>query len=225
MEIDKQQYEASQVLFQRLEIKDKLEKVYAKIPSGQCDGCAKCCTESVPAFYAEFLNIHQYLIQQDLLSDLSEKVEAHYFHELTTRQDCPFLKSDKSCAIYPVRPLTCRLFGYASRDEHESSYEKIAEMNQAADDYFYGTYKVHIPEEVLYHKINYCEYFIPGARITQAERQQMMDRLFQLDTHFLMAELIPEEALNMSITNWFIYLKYNEETASKKRIDMLLAHS
>lgn len=222
MEITKKQLEASFELYKDQNFSKQLNHLYESIPGGSCTGCAKCCTESVTAFYVEFLNIYHYLELTGQLEEVSKTVEDHYFNELAKRQDCPFLKADKSCAIYSVRPLVCRLFGYSTREEHEDNYLAVREMNEDADAYFFETYKVHINADVKNHKIEFCTDFIPGRNITMAERKNMIDQLFTMESVFLMADLIPEDAISMSITNWFIYLKYSEEAASDKRIKYLI---
>lgn len=220
MEINQKALDASKKMF--VNMTHELNHLYGQIASGNCNGCAKCCREAVSAFYVEFLNIHSYLVEKNLLRSYMDKIESHYMHELIRKDDCPFLKEDKSCAIYPVRPLVCRLFGHSSRQAHEANYQNVFEMNQSADAYFYETYGVHLPEEVLNQKIDYCEAFEVDPPVTEDEKNEMVDQLFMLDSQFLMADLIPEDAINLSITNWFIYLKYDEETASEKRISHLL---
>jgi Fe-S-cluster containining protein len=221
MEINKQMIKTSLDLVKTNNLTSNLEGVYQKIPSGKCNGCAKCCTESVHAFYIEFLNIYNYVIQHDMLEKVMEKVRHHYFNELTEHMPCPFLNEDKSCIIYEVRPYVCRLFGHATREEHERNYENVLEQNLAADEYFYEEYGVHLSKEVVYHKIDFCEYFKSEIPFSQSEKMQLIDKLFVLDTHFLKDDLLPEEMLNMSITNWFIYTEYDEEQASEIRIEKL----
>jgi len=75
---------------------------------------------------------------------------------------------------------------------------------------------------VIYHKIDYCEAFKAEKPISQNEKLDLIDKLFMLDTEFLMEDILPEEMLNMSITNWFIYTKYTEEEASRMRINKLI---
>lgn len=223
MEITKKQLDDSINLNEDRKLSQQLETIYSSIPGGQCDGCAKCCTESVHTFFVEFIQIYKYLVDNNLYEEMMKKIEQHYFSELTDAQDCPFLNQQKQCVIYPVRPLVCRLFGYATRDEHESNYERVFEMNKSADDYFFEEMGVHLGESVMQHKIEYCESFVPGRSITLEERNEMIDKMFQMDSMFLMEDLIPEDAINMSLTNWFIYLRYDEEDASEKRIKHLLA--
>lgn len=78
-----------------------LDDLYALIPEMQClPGCTDCCRRfGVPSrTIEEDGRIRTYLKAQgrDLMPAQG-----------TT---CPYL-SDEGCSIYPVRPLTCRLFG------------------------------------------------------------------------------------------------------------------
>lgn len=223
MEIDKEALIKSKEIF--LDLQNELNEIYDNIPSGKCNGCAKCCMEAVGAFYVEFLNIYFYLKDKNLLGKYMDKIENHYMDELIKKDYCPFLLSDKTCLIYPVRPLVCRLFGHSSKEVHESNYENIYQMNKEADAYLFDVYNIHLPEEVLNQKIEYCDDFEIAKAVTEDKKNNMVDALFMMDSKFLMADLIPEDAINMSITNWFVYLKYDEETASELRIKNLLNHN
>jgi len=221
MEITKNMIEKSKALLKTNNLISNLNKIYEEIPNGKCNGCAKCCVESVHAFYVEFLNIYEYVQKNDLYDNVMERVEKHYFNELVAKQACPFLNVDNTCMIYEVRPYVCRLFGHSTRAEHEANYDNILAQNLDADAYFFETYGTHLSDEVIYHKINYCEAFKAEKPISQNEKLDLIDRLFMLDTGFLMEDILPEEMLNMSITNWFIYTKYTEEEAGRMRINKL----
>lgn len=222
MEINKKMIDESFILVENNNLISNLQDIYSQIPSGDCNGCAKCCMESVHAFYIEFLNVYSYLEKNHLLDQVTERIENHYFNELTDVIPCPFLKEDKSCLIYPVRPLVCRLFGHASREVHEMNYQNILEQNMEADEYFFDTYGVHLKKEVIEHKIEYCEKFYCEKPINEMQKNDLIDQMFMIDTQFLMSDILPEDMLNMSITNWFIYTKYDEKTASEKRISHLV---
>lgn len=221
MEINKEMIKSSFDLVKTNNLTSNLNGLYQTIPSGKCNGCAKCCTESVHAFYVEFLNIYDYVLKHNMLDKVMDKVSHHYFNELLEQMPCPFLNEDKSCMIYEVRPYVCRLFGHATREEHESNYENVLEQNLAADEYFFEEYGVHLSQEVITHKIDYCEDFKSETLYSHSDKMQLIDQLFMLDTQFLMADILPEEMLNMSITNWFIYTRYSEEEASDIRIEKL----
>lgn len=223
MEISKDKIQASLALAENSKLFEELNDIYSSIPSGECEGCTKCCMESVNTFYIEFLNIYRYVSNIDGFTEKWIKhIEDHYFNELIEKKACPFLDEVGKCIIYPVRPLVCRMFGYATKEEHESNYEQVYEMNNDADEYFYEEYGVHLSKEVVNHKIEFCKSFKSGRKITLKERQGMIDKMFKLDSQFLMEDLIPEDAINISLTNWFIYTRYTEEVASGKRIKKLL---
>jgi len=221
MEITKEMLSESMDLVKSHNLISDLNKVYKTIPSGKCKACAKCCHESVHAFYIEFLNIYDYVVKNDMLDMVMDRVENHYFNELIKHQACPFLNKDNSCMIYPVRPYVCRLFGHDSRQAHEENYQNVLKQNQEADKYFFETYGLHLSDDVVYHKIEFCEDFEPGSQFSHNEKMTIIDDLFMLDTKFLMDDILPEDMLNMSITNWFIYTKYDEDYASEERIGRL----
>lgn len=221
MEITKDMLKESMKLVENNHLISSLNSLYDTIPSGQCSGCAKCCMESVHAFYIEFLNVYHYLVKENLLNDVMVKIESHYFNELVEVKACPFLKEDKSCLIYPVRPLVCRLFGHSSKEVHESNYQNILEQNKEADTYFFESHGVHLKKEVIDHKIDYCEQFYCEKPVSELGKNDLVDQMFMLDTQFLMTDILTEDMLNMSITNWFIYTQYSEKQASGKRISHL----
>lgn len=221
MEISKEMLDQSMALVESHKLTTKLNTLYASIPSGKCNACAKCCHESVHAFYIEFLNIYDYVIKNGMLDQVMTRVEDHYFNELVKHQACPFLGQDNACMIYPVRPYVCRLFGHDSRASHEENYKRILAQNEEADRYFFEVYGVHLKDEVIYHKIDFCEDFEPENHFSHNEKMALIDDLFMLDTKFLIDDILPEDMLNMSITNWFVYTRYEEEDASMKRIENL----
>lgn len=94
-------------------------------------GCSSCCTQNVTITATEGVEILRYVIKEGQSDWFSEKLLLRDFTppRVTTntfaraclegrdidatppqnRAVCPFLKRDK-CAIYPVRPFSCRLF-------------------------------------------------------------------------------------------------------------------
>ena len=226
MEISLKQIEESFKLAEDKNLLERLNETYEKIPDGKCDGCTKCCMESVNTFYIEFLNIYRYVTSvEGLMEKWIGHIEDHYFNELIEKKPCPFLDEDGRCIIYLVRPLVCRLFGYATKEEHELNYKQVFEMNKEADQYFFEEYGINLSQDVINHKIEFCNSFVGARVIALEERQEMIDKMFQIDSEFLMADLIPEDAINISLTNWFIYTRYTEESASDIRIDNLIKNS
>jgi Fe-S-cluster containining protein len=70
------------------------------IPSMHCDaGCGECCG-IVPATETEFRAVERFIADRDI------EPAAH------TDGTCPFYQNE-GCAIYPVRPLLCRLYGHS----------------------------------------------------------------------------------------------------------------
>ena len=68
-----------------------------------CKNCGSCCGV-IPATRQELKDIEEYVhIHKPVLQKNKD---------IAT---CPFLNADKMCAIYPVRPLICRLTGVAER--------------------------------------------------------------------------------------------------------------
>jgi Fe-S-cluster containining protein len=94
--------------------------VYDRLPTGRyCSGCHACairCSGDVPAAAEEWECMEDYLrhrippseLQRLLGESKSYQVAAGYSIEL-----CPLYDMKaKSCAVYPVRPLICRMLGF-----------------------------------------------------------------------------------------------------------------
>jgi hypothetical protein len=85
----------------------ELEAIYAQIPEMQCvEGCNLCCRNGVPVSKLEQERIEKYGKEHGI--------------EIVTKGtffgQCPY-QLVRGCAIYPVRPLMCRLFGCSDRKD------------------------------------------------------------------------------------------------------------
>jgi len=83
----------------------KLECVYNQMPKSSClAGCGECCGILYPS-----------LTELRHIQDWCESHHREYKDfNMTTGLDCPYLREDKLCSIYPVRPFLCRIFGVSS---------------------------------------------------------------------------------------------------------------
>ncbi len=79
-----------------------LQQIYNQIPKSKCQpGCGKCCGIIFPSL-KEIKNVKDWCTSRNI-----------QFKEFTMKLDenCPYLKEDKTCQIYPVRPFLCRILG------------------------------------------------------------------------------------------------------------------
>jgi len=87
----------------------------------ECQRCGKCCVEIGLPYYSESI----YKIAEFLHLEVGQVIEKYYGRiteygkawesEDHKRTPCPFLKADgnrKTCTIYPVRPLGCKLYPF-----------------------------------------------------------------------------------------------------------------
>lgn len=198
---------------------DELNSIYKTIPSGKCGHCNNCCSEDVNANYIEFLNIYDYLKKNNLYDEYRENILKYYFTRLYKNSHCPFLKNGK-CGIYPVRPLSCRLFGHLSRTEYEKNYNAVLKQNTDAKEYFKKRYSVELPEEVVNFKIPYCREFIKDKDMTLEESKDLLNKIFELDVAFLNKDMLNPAFLNTSLAGWFTYLEFGKERSGKLRIQL-----
>lgn len=118
-----------QILFTLYDIFDQWNKSHKKACAR---GCSGCCTQNVTMTAVEGEAILRFIIAQDMVLWLAEKLASEPIHQaptMTTNQFaaaclegrdtaadflhsaavCPFLEKNL-CSIYPVRPFSCRLF-------------------------------------------------------------------------------------------------------------------
>lgn len=222
MKIQKENIEKSISHGEDKEFFSKLNKIYDEIESGYCQGCTNCCMESVNTFYIEFLNIYKYLKHKDdLFEKLIPRVIKYYFLELVEKSHCPFLDEDGKCNIYEVRPLTCRLFGHASKREHEENYKRVLKENNENNKYFKKTYGLEIPKEIVDYKIEYCNEFKVDKQVHRHEKQSMIDNIFVMESNFFMNELISEEFIGTGLVSWFAYTYFDLEEAGNLRLKIM----
>lgn len=91
-----------------------------------CGDCNKCCR--YPYFYMslfrpEFDMIHEYIRENNIPIRVQfETADSPKFEKRVYFKDwvCPMYRRDMGgCAIYPVRPFSCRVFGPYTREEDE----------------------------------------------------------------------------------------------------------
>jgi Fe-S-cluster containining protein len=87
------------------EIKERLNKIYAKIPDNfPCQHCNSCCGPII-WFKPEEMMIRDYLEHHNM-----DYVVWSIDEFKKNNMRCPYLKNSR-CLIYAVRPLVCRLQG------------------------------------------------------------------------------------------------------------------
>ncbi|MDH7570412.1 MAG: YkgJ family cysteine cluster protein, partial [Armatimonadota bacterium] len=82
-----------------------------------CDGCTRCafrCVDHIEMSYPEFSRLLRALaaLPEARLRALLAQEKRILWAELATVEMCPFLDMEsRYCALYPARPLVCRIFG------------------------------------------------------------------------------------------------------------------
>lgn len=87
------------------------EELKKKFPEegGRClKSCGKCCTGGVPLGATEANSIGEWLIKNKDYEDITKQFQ--HFDDQPAK--CPFLTPEKTCFIYPVRPVVCVMFGH-----------------------------------------------------------------------------------------------------------------
>lgn len=196
---------------------NKLNNYYDNISSGKCNGCGKCCYESVQTNFIEFLNIINFLKNDpSLLEDILNQVEHYYMHDLFQNNTCPMLDNNNRCKIYSVRPLVCRLFGHYSQEDHEKNYLETLENNKVIKDYYIDNYDLDIPDERLLKKVEHCSDYENNMKVSTELMTQIKDDILMIDSKYFAEGFIDENAYNMGLVEWFIYLFFDESLAEKR---------
>jgi len=202
-------------------IDKKLYQIY-DVFDGKCDGCTDCCAEAVMASYVEFLNIYDYVNKKEgLFDEIIKDIFKYYFEEAVVNRKCPFLSLDNKCKIYEVRPITCRIYGHLSREDYERNYKKVNSRNEENAEFFKERYNLILPREIIDFKINYCKKFKTDYLISLEERDEIFDKLINLDSIFLKNNLLDEEFFNLSLVSWFVYIYFSMDNASDIRIRVI----
>ncbi len=90
----------------RSHIPSWLIAMYRELQRPACNGCTLCadkCAGNIMMIREEAKAILQFVREAGIAIDKLQAVDEW--------QPCPFLDASRLCAIYPVRPLICRLFG------------------------------------------------------------------------------------------------------------------
>lgn len=204
--------------FETANFKEQLDQLYAEIPEGKCNGCTKCCSESVNTFFSEYLNIRKALASQGALEQFQKSCIHYYLTELVQPMKCPLLREDGRCAVYFARPLPCRVFGHLGKADYEANYEEILEGNQEMAISLNESLNITVPDSVIYKKIDFCEAFISPKPMSLDDRDALVDELFFLDSLMLSRNLLDFEDINLSLVQWFAYEKLGKEQAQTLRI-------
>lgn len=87
---------------------ETLKKKFPEEGNRCLKNCGKCCVNGVPLGKEEAESIGNWLIQNRTY----EEIKAQFEHFDDQPDRCPFLAPDKSCFIYPARPVVCVMFGH-----------------------------------------------------------------------------------------------------------------
>ncbi|CEH35807.1 YkgJ family cysteine cluster protein [Romboutsia lituseburensis] len=199
---------------------DRLNSIYATLPSGNCTGCGNCCMESVGINLIEFINIFEHLKSNDKLrKKCLSKVLDYYFLEFVQKSACPFKDENNRCLIYEVRPLNCRLFGHWKKDDYNKNLENVTQRNIEYNKVIKSKYGFDINDEVVNYKIKYCEDFVPqNGHMDKSTRLSFADELMILDSNIYSKGIIDIEFKDRGVVEYFIDSMLNEDTAYNIKI-------
>lgn len=204
-------------------LSEGLNNIYEQVPSGDCKGCLRCCTESVNTFFVEYVHILRFLQSNpQVLEEHAKKISRFFLLEMVEEMYCPFVREDGKCAIYFNRPLPCRIFGHLEEVDYQQNYEKVLEGNESLVTYYRENHNLILPRAIVERKIPYCKDFLSEQKMLVDERDDLVDLMFSLDSRFLMNECIGFEDVNQSLITWFLKSIVTTEEASDLRIKAMV---
>jgi len=196
---------------------DDLTDLYESLPQGQCPGCGICCYDAVQTSFVEFLWIRRYLKERGGIGEpLKERTRNYVVTELIKVNPCPFLLNNR-CDIYPVRPLTCRLFGFQSRNEQNQRRIKLMKEHKAVQRHYLEVLHARIPQAVIDHVIPFCEAFLPLDKWNIQKSRLVYDRLMALDAPYYIEGAVPERYLARTLVDWLLIDMDEEERVYELR--------
>lgn len=204
--------------FNESKMGDSLNEIYSAIPQGSCKGSTRCCCESVNCFYSEYLHVIRQLKENGTYEEFSKRAIRYWLCELSIAMKCPFLKTNGLCEVYEARPLPCRVFGHLKRSDFELNIEAIREQNSAVAEELLDQYGIVVPKSVTVGQVGFCENFCTESEMSSDDRDDLIDRLFGVESRFLNDEYLGLDEFNLSLTQWFAYERFGRENAIEMRI-------
>lgn len=200
----------------------ELNDLYNSIPNGDCIGCGKCCMESVGANLVEFLNIYNYLNENNYIYNIvMEKILDYYFLEYKEKRSCPFKDSSNRCLIYDVRPLNCRIYGHWTKTDYNKNYDRIKKDNIEFAKYMSDEHNIKIEDDILNYKIEYCKKFKPSIDyMNKEERMNYYDKGIVIDSKLYSKGIMDIEFRDRGIVEYFIESIFFNSVASNIRMNI-----
>lgn len=168
-----------------------LNKIYEKVSSGECAGCAKCCSESVGASFVEAEVIFDFIknMDTDNRKYILSRMMNYYFEVYDNRLKCPFLDEKNLCSIYEHRPLNCRVYGHWNKLEYNNNLERLKVQNVKIASSILTKYGYKVSDDYLAFEINYCDTF-KGDLFSLDYRNELYDELIVLDSKYFVKNKI-----------------------------------
>lgn len=189
-------------------LKEKLQEVYATVNlKTVCSGHCVCCHVACPQMnYSEFLVIVDSLYRRETKADRVAVLKASikYFFSNSLVKPCPLLLG-KSCSVYDVRPLSCRLYGLWPEEMYEERVTRFMKVT--------GLQKKEIPLNTQ------CK-FVTRVDLSQPITREVIESMFkQLDVLDMSVGGFNEQQVNKRYNqrtwhDWFMVTVFGEDRLS-----------
>lgn len=201
--------------FENRGFKDKLNKIYRRLPKMECEGCGICCYDSPICTYAEFLYIFDYF-NNDSNFNYGERLEIYKkaFREnimgfISNEMPCAFLNQHNRCLIHERAPLSCKFWGTKTDEEYDRDLNMDHDRNKKYKEH-YAKMGIDIPDEVINFTTPNCK----NVKIVSNPYNlngKDFDRIIIDDLTKINRPYSNKNAPDWSISTYLLYYVFGEE--------------
>jgi Fe-S-cluster containining protein len=174
----------------------QLLKIYGRLPEVTCGDCGHvCCSDSPDMYLIEYLHVWRHIRYEMQDPDaeariLGRALQWAFLKFVAEDIFCPFLEEGR-CAIYPVRPLNCRVWALEDEAYYLAKAERARESVKKQQEYFerHGVRLLKPLKEFILPRCRNIRIHGRDAHLTEEEIREI-----DIETAFLHKALVrPEE--------------------------------
>lgn len=148
---------------------EQLKAAFPKEGSRCLKQCGKCCVGGTPVSMPEMKEALNWICKNKTAEEYTAQL--HHYDENVEKDMCPFLTPEKTCFVYPARPVVCHMFGHLEDLKPEMGLPpeaikqmsqkcpenvqftevKMADVGELIAEYMYSAFKSNAPIRVARH--------------------------------------------------------------------------
>ncbi len=205
-----------------------LNRIYERIPQTSCRQCGRCCCDSPPVHFIEYVNIYRHVreaLPERYLDIARRSLEYFFFSIVDPALPCLFL-SDQRCLVYSKRPRVCRIYGLHDPGEDlvESSRqlkEEVASRQRVLTEAYAAYGITAIPR----HPFPLCPYVrsrgVAEVKLSRAAKRAIMQQILQLEARAVNSRVRAKGQTFLPFTTHFAYSLFGPTEAQSLQIAIL----